>query len=424
LAQLEENIVRHGCQSPLIVWTETGILLDGHNRYAICTRLGLPFAVEHIELGNQDEALAWIEENQLGRRNLTPDQFAYFIGRKYERLRKQGARTDLTCDQNDQKLATAEQIGQEHGIGPATVRRAADYANNVDAIADALGDVARSEILAGQVDATRADIAAAAELLTKAGKLVFNSTDEAIRAGRKFRDIKAREFHHQREAINAEKAKAVPAVSDRYRLVHGSVELLLEEPACSVDIVITDPPYPQEYLPLFADLARGAAHVLKPGGLLLCMSGQSWLPLVFSQLEGKGLSYLWTLAYLTGGPAVKIFPRGARPFWKPILVYSKGPYQGEGYADVIRSEVDERLFHHWGQSESGMHGLMSRFVTCGQVVVDPFLGGGTTAVLALALGATFLGFDVDATAINATKARIGADLVLDGSVISDPEAAA
>jgi hypothetical protein len=33
-------------------------------------------------------AEAWIEENQLGRRNLTPDQFAYFVGRKLDRMKK------------------------------------------------------------------------------------------------------------------------------------------------------------------------------------------------------------------------------------------------------------------------------------------------------------------------------------------------
>src|SRR4051794_11213152 len=71
--QLEQNILAHGCQSPLIAWGD--ILLDGHNRYEICNRHGVPFRTETVNLPDFEAATAWIEENQLGRRNLTTDQF-------------------------------------------------------------------------------------------------------------------------------------------------------------------------------------------------------------------------------------------------------------------------------------------------------------------------------------------------------------
>ncbi len=144
LSQLEENIIRDGCQSPLIVWGNGGnILLDGHNRYDICTRHDLEYYVESIDLPDRDAALAWIEENQLGRRNLTADQFAYFIGRKYERMKKahggdRGNQYSPT-GKNFQLPETAEVIGREHGITGRTVRNAADYAANIDVIADAIG---------------------------------------------------------------------------------------------------------------------------------------------------------------------------------------------------------------------------------------------------------------------------------------------
>jgi site-specific DNA-methyltransferase (adenine-specific) len=51
---------------------------------------------------------------------------------------------------------------------------------------------------------------------------------------------------------------------------------------------------------------------------------------------------------------------------------------------------------------------MRRFVFPGQVIVDPFMGGGTTGVAALELGATFIGFDVDQGAINTTRTRLAA----------------
>ncbi len=223
-------------------------------------------------------------------------------------------------------------------------------------------------------------IVEAAKTLRNAGKLVFDNTEEAIRAGRKFRDRKAQRLREERAAANAEKAKGVASVCERYRLLLGSVDLLLEEPAELVDIIVTDPPYAEAAIPLFGRLAVGAAHVLKPGGVLLCMSGTAWLPSVIAQLEGKGLTYLWTIAYLTGGNVARVFPRRATPLWNPVFVYSKGAYNGEPYSDVARSsEGNDHEHHLWGQSLDGMRDLMRRFVSPGMLVVDPFGGGGVGA---------------------------------------------
>ena len=73
LLQLEENIRRDGCLDALVVWPVHGqdILLDGHNRYEICTRLHLPFRTTRIAMATRDDALIWILQQQLGRRNLS-----------------------------------------------------------------------------------------------------------------------------------------------------------------------------------------------------------------------------------------------------------------------------------------------------------------------------------------------------------------
>jgi N6-adenosine-specific RNA methylase IME4 len=68
-AQLEANIAAEGVRDPLVVWD--GVLLDGHNRYEIATRLGLPFAVVEREFATRDDAVLWVVYNQLGRRNLS-----------------------------------------------------------------------------------------------------------------------------------------------------------------------------------------------------------------------------------------------------------------------------------------------------------------------------------------------------------------
>lgn len=73
--KLEELIVDHGgARDPLVVWPSKGkmTLVDGHNRYEICTRLGLPFDVTEKKFASKAEARIWMRANQGGRRNLTP----------------------------------------------------------------------------------------------------------------------------------------------------------------------------------------------------------------------------------------------------------------------------------------------------------------------------------------------------------------
>ena len=72
--QLEENILKEGkLLSPLIVWNNT--LVDGHNRYAILQKHPeICFSTMPLRFESREEVLAWICKNQLGRRNLTPEQ--------------------------------------------------------------------------------------------------------------------------------------------------------------------------------------------------------------------------------------------------------------------------------------------------------------------------------------------------------------
>ncbi|NBW23184.1 MAG: hypothetical protein EBR82_86095 [Caulobacteraceae bacterium] len=73
LEQLEANISAHGgARDPLVVWARGGklTLVDGHNRYEICTRLDLPFEIEEMRFDDRNAAMLWIIDNQNGRRNL------------------------------------------------------------------------------------------------------------------------------------------------------------------------------------------------------------------------------------------------------------------------------------------------------------------------------------------------------------------
>ena len=67
-AELERSLLADGCRDALVLWGDT--LIDGHNRYEICTRHNIPFEVVRKELDSRQSAIEWIILNQFGRRNL------------------------------------------------------------------------------------------------------------------------------------------------------------------------------------------------------------------------------------------------------------------------------------------------------------------------------------------------------------------
>ncbi len=128
-AELEASIVQHGgAREPLIVWYRNvrsrPTLIDGHHRYAICTRLDLPYAVRSIDFASEEHAKAWIERNQIGRRNLSRDSFAVLLGRLYNRLKKlPGGRGP----KQGRPQRTRERLAAEYGVDPRTVDRAGAF---------------------------------------------------------------------------------------------------------------------------------------------------------------------------------------------------------------------------------------------------------------------------------------------------------
>lgn len=74
LSILTESLKAEGCRESLLVWN--GLLIDGHNRYEICTAHDIPFKTSGVYFASRTDALIWIKKNQLGRRNLTDYQRA------------------------------------------------------------------------------------------------------------------------------------------------------------------------------------------------------------------------------------------------------------------------------------------------------------------------------------------------------------
>lgn len=129
--QLEQNIIENGCRDPLVVWN--GLIVDGHNRYEICTRLGIDYKVVEIDLQDRNAVEDWMDANQLGRRNLTPDAFKMLLGRRYNRMKQPlgGQLPHKGVPQIGGALSTAEKLAKEHAVSKNTVERAAKFYEEV-----------------------------------------------------------------------------------------------------------------------------------------------------------------------------------------------------------------------------------------------------------------------------------------------------
>ena len=173
----------------------------------------------------------------------------------------------------------------------------------------------------------------------------------------------------------------------------------------SIDVIITDPPYPREFIPEYGKLSAFAARVLKPNSSLIVMVGESYLPEIISEL-GKEMSYYWCCSYLTPGQKANLRQKQVQCGWKPLLWYTNGKPSIAQVFDVFESPANDKDFHEWGQSEGGMTKIVERFSVEGQTVLDPFCGAGTTGVAAVRMNRNFIGIDIDKEAIDIAKGRI------------------
>ncbi|WP_373807358.1 plasmid replication/partition related protein [Delftia acidovorans] len=83
LDALERSILAEGCRDALVLWND--LLIDGHTRYAICQKHGLPFnTVQATQFKNMDDVHLWMIDQHLGRRSVSDFQRGVLALRKRE----------------------------------------------------------------------------------------------------------------------------------------------------------------------------------------------------------------------------------------------------------------------------------------------------------------------------------------------------
>ena len=122
------SVQQQGIMTPLIVrplegTTDEYEIISGHRRYRAAQKAGLADVPAFIRPVSRDEAAIMVVDSNLHREHILPSEKAFAYKLKYDALKRQGKRTDLTSSQIATKFDSATEIGQQSGESRDTVYR-------------------------------------------------------------------------------------------------------------------------------------------------------------------------------------------------------------------------------------------------------------------------------------------------------------
>jgi DNA modification methylase len=238
-----------------------------------------------------------------------------------------------------------------------------------------------------------------------------------------------------------------------------SSENMAELPEASVHLMVTSPPYNvgkdydedftlEEYLAFLKRVWREVERVLVPGGRACInvanLGRKPYIPLhayIIRDMVDLGFLMRGEIIWDKGASAAASTAWGSwrspanptiRDVHEYILVFSKGNFSRKKVADrdstITREEFLEFTKSVWTlPAESAKkvghpapfpvelpHRLIQLYTYSGEVVLDPFMGSGQTALAALKSGRHYVGYEVDDHYVRLADRRVRAFLADEG----------
>jgi len=269
--------------------------------------------------------------------------------------------------------------------------------------------VAKSEITTlANVGITR-DESSDAKIIKEEEALVNEVMEEIEKSGAVIEPKKV--AHNVRKKKKEEKRKKLAEEGSKKEInvdfrLGDFEEVLADIPDNSVDCIITDPPYPYEYIECWSKLSKFAAKKLKNNGFCIAYSGQMYLPEVMKRM-GENLDYYWTFSLLHTGSKQLINARNVFCGWKPILIFQKGFKKSEiSIDDIITGSGREKEQHKWQQAVDELKPIIETFTKPGDLIIDPFAGSATTIIAAKKLNRSIIATEIEEETYYIAKNRI------------------
>lgn len=201
------------------------------------------------------------------------------------------------------------------------------------------------------------------------------------------------------------------------------LQIMKEIPGESVDLIVTDPPYGVSYrkntnepymigdsFNLFPYFLPEFYRILKKDGAVYCFSSTTKLIDILPQF----CSYFKLHSIVIWDKKVGIYPRSKRHYklrYEPILYGSKGLHKlREIKDDIIQCGTvrGKKRIHPTQKPQEVLEYLIKSSGKEGAVVLDPFVGAGTTCLAAKTLGLKYIGIEINPEYVEIAKARVSA----------------
>ena len=206
---LERSILAEGCRDSLVVWGD--LLIDGHNRYGICQKHGLPFnTIQATQFKNMDDVHLWMIDQHLGRRSVSDFQRGVLALRKREIIAERRAAAAAAVNAAKAAQPATEEAPWEGDTDPVVAQALASVAKVPDEALDTREALARAARLsAGQVkmiETIQEKAAPEVVAAVKAGELSLNAAA-----------VVATLPEEEQQAVAAEGADALKQAAKRVR---------------------------------------------------------------------------------------------------------------------------------------------------------------------------------------------------------------
>lgn len=371
---LAASIRQHGVTHPIII-DEEGNILDGHHRYSID-----PNGATVVMSGLSElEKRAFVMSTNDGRRNMSVEQ--------RRELRKSQQKLCRQLKKDDPNRWTQEELAKLFVKSQQSISHWLDMPNTNT------GNTHKTDARIKLSTQAKKEMV---ESVNAGGTQKQVAADYGVTQPTVSRVVKKADELHARDEDKARKTAKLKSQSFQVR--PGDFRQVLDDVE-QVSLILTDPPYGKEFLPLWKDLAAWASSSLADDGILVAYSGIMYLPQVFEGMM-EHLDYWWTGAVkhtgsgnLTplGQPVRKVINK-----WKPLVMFTKKGgvgFQGT-FEDWIRGAGPKKDHHNWQQNELEVAGLVETFTKPGELVVDPFAGSGGFCRVAQELGRIAVGAEI------------------------------
>lgn len=391
---LEESIINEGCRDKLITWNDT--IVDGHNRYEICKKNGIPFKTEDRDFENFDAVKVWMIDNQKGRRNLT-DGWKWELAQTRKAILEQKGKENLKTNIGDNQRLSIIDKGKKHNTREELASELGWSTGKV-AMADKVWKEAKPEV----------------KEKIKSGETSINQAYKEIKKEKKQKNLEQKKKQYIEESTKEVINKPVIKITD-------AITFLNEFKDDSIDLLITDPPYMTDVDNIHKFTA-------------------DWLTIAIDKLKVSGRAYICAGAYpqeiyaflnvltkqkkfIVDNPLIWTYRNtlGVTPKMKYNLNYQLIWHLYSDESDELDTSVTNEMFsvqdisapdgrqgnrlHKWQKPDELARRLIRHSTKKGDLVVDCFSCTGTFLIEASRLGRIATGCEISKENAEIAKQR-------------------